>query len=105
MVVFQPHTLKEEVCDGPPTPYLATIGSPHTTDTFYIIVENQLALSCHEFMDALTCLFISYYIFWLDCPTKCECTFKYLQTRVFDRYGAEDGHMQSKLLNLMKKVP
>jgi len=84
--------------------YIASIGSPFQSSTFVICAEKEPLLRTSELSDAVILFLMLHYIFWMEYPTKCRCTCKFLQQQVLGRGAEEDGTIPVKLLRFFEKI-
>ena len=85
-----------------PAPYIAVVGDPFVSTTYYIVGEGQIILEgSGSVREAAFILIGMYYTCMVEYPKKAFCTFKFMQHELLG-IGNDGSSVPSKLANFVK---
>ena len=103
LIFLQVWSSMDEICNGPETPYVASIGDFfHKDTTFYIVVENQIFLRSPTFISAVVMLIPVYYVLWIQYPQKAKSTLNFIEIELFNQ--KESSVLSSKVIKLIGEL-
>jgi hypothetical protein len=86
------------------TPHIVCLGSAYKPSIMYVAIEGKLMIRVKTVVDGIAVLLMIYYIFWMEYPVKCRCSYKYLQQTILQRNAVESGPVPAKLVRFFEKL-
>lgn len=105
-MLFQVHYTKANILltATEPEPFVAVVGDPLISNTFYIIGEGSIIIEgVGSVREATAIMFGVYYACLLEYPKKAQCTYKFIQHEVMGM-GIDGSSVPSKLANFLKQL-